>query len=151
MRMTRFLVMVTALAAAPAPAPAASAPKPPSVPHWVMVGHHVDGGPVEVDTRSITPWGDLTRGWWRLTLAQPRPDGTAIEKHLEAVDCTRGFSTSLEQVTLRPDGGVIDHTREAPSAAINRLGPATPGTTGAMAGAAICRLRPPPPRPRHHR
>ena len=150
MRMARCRVLAVALAAAPVPASAAAA-KPPPGPHWVMVGRHVDGSPVEVDTRSITAWGDLTRGWWRLTLAQPRPDGTAIEKHLDAIDCARGVSTALETVTLRPDGSMIGDARETPSTAITRLGPATPGTTGEMAGAAICRLRPPPPKPRHHR
>ncbi len=150
MRMTRFLVMATALAAAPATAPASAAPaaKPSPGSHWVMVGHHIDGSPVEVDTHSITPWGDLTQGWWRLTLAQPRPDGTAIENHLDAIDCARGLSTALETVTLHPDGSVIGDTRETPSAAITRLGPTTPGTTGEMAAAAICRLRPPPPPPK---
>lgn len=142
MRMTWFLVMATALAAAPATA----APSP--GPHWVMIGHHIDGGPVEVDTRSITPWGGLVRGWWRLTLAQPRPDGTAIEKHLEGVDCVRGVSTSLAVVMLRADGSIVSDARETPSAAITRLGPTTPGTTGDMADRAICRLRPPPKRHR---
>ena len=54
-------------------------------------------------------------------------------------------------MTLRPDGSVIDDARETPSAAITRLGPPTPGTTGEMAGVAICRLRPLPPKPKHHR
>lgn len=132
--------------------PLAAGPSPrPAEPHWVMVGHHVDGGPVEVDARSITPWGALTRGRWRITFAQPRPDGTVIETHFDAIDCTRGVSTALEQVTLHADGSVIDGVREAPNAAITRLSPSTPGTTGDLADRAICRLRPPPPRAKHPR
>ena len=141
MRMTVILV----LGAASAALLAAAAPRGPN---WVRVGSHIDGSPVEVDTRSIVPWGGLVRGWWRLTLAEPRADGTLVEKHLDAVDCARGLSTTLEQVTLRPDGSLVDDARESPSAAITRLGPATPGTTGEMAVRAICRLRPPPPKHR---
>lgn len=148
MRTTRRLALGVVLAAIPAMAAPPRAHPPAQ--HWVMVGHHVDGGPVEVDTRSIVPWGGLTRGWWRLTMARPRPDGTAIERHLDAIDCARGLTTTLETVTLRADGSIVEDAREAPSAAITRLGPATPGTTGEIAGAAICRLRPPPP-PRRHR
>ncbi len=142
MTTTRILVWATALAAIPAMA------APPPGPHWVAVGTHIDGSPVEVDTRSITPWGGLVRGWWRMTLAEPRPDGTVVEKHLEGVDCARGLTTSLAVVSLRADGSIVNDAREAPSAAINRLGPATPGTTGEMADRAICRLRPPPPKHR---
>ncbi len=142
MATTRILAWAAALAAIPATA------APPPGPHWVAVGTHIDGNPVEVDTRSITPWGGLWRGWWRMTLATPRPDGTAVEKHLEAIDCARGLTASLAVVTLRTDGSTVSDAREAPSAAITRLGPATPGTTGEMADRAICRLRPPPPKHR---
>jgi len=135
MRMTGILMLMAASAASMAAAP-------PPGPNWVRVGSHIDGSPVEVDTRSIRPWGGLVRGWWRITLATPRPDGTVVEKHLDAVDCGRGLSTTLEQVTQRPDGSLVDDARESQSAAITRLGAATPGTTGEMAVRAICRLRP---------
>ncbi|MGN6123878.1 MAG: hypothetical protein ACTHOJ_13080 [Sphingomonas oligoaromativorans] len=141
MRVAQILILSAASAAI-------AAAGPPRGPNWVRVGSHVDGGPVEVDTRSIVPWGGLIRGWWRLTLAEPRPDGTVVERHLDAVDCARGLSTTLEQVTLRPDGSLVADARESPTAAIARLGPATPGTTGEMAVRAICRLRPPPKRTR---
>ena len=145
MRMTWFLVLATALAVAPATA----APSP--GPHWVMIGHHVDGGPVEVDTRSITPWGGLVRGWWRLTLAQPRPDGTAIEKHLDGVDCVRGRQhlAGGGHAARRRQRRSSD-ARETPSAAITRLGPRRPGRpaiwpTARSAGCARRR------KPRHRR
>lgn len=135
---------ILAWAAALATIPASAAPPP--GPRWVHVGTHIDGSPVEVDTRSITPWGDLVRGWWRMTLATPRPDGTAVEKHWDGVDCARGASTSLAVVSLRADGSIVSQARETPGAAITRLGPSTPGTTGEMAVRAICKLRPPPKR-----
>jgi hypothetical protein len=133
---------LAAIMAAPAPAK-----RLPPGPNWVTVGRHDDGGPVEVDTRSIAPWGDLVQGWWRVTLATPRADGTVVEKHHDAIDCARGASTALEQVELSVDGTVVNATRETPGAAITRLAPATPGTTGEMAVRALCRLRPPSPRP----
>jgi hypothetical protein len=46
---------------------------------WVPIGRHVDGAVVEVDRASISTRGDVTSGWWRLALAEPRPDGTARE------------------------------------------------------------------------
>jgi hypothetical protein len=135
MRVAQILILTAASAAMMAAAPAHG-------PNWVRVGSHIDGSPVEVDVHSITPWGGLIRGWWRITLAEPRPDGTVVEQHFDAVDCARGLSTNLEQVTLRPDGGLVNDARESPTAAITRLGPATPGTTGEMAVRAICRLAP---------
>jgi hypothetical protein len=77
-------------------------------------------------------------------LAAPRPDGTAQEKQLEAVDCGERLSTSLALVTLDTEGKVLSDVREPESAALARMAPATPGTTGEMVADAICRLRPRP-------
>jgi hypothetical protein len=131
--------ILAGLALLAATAAGAAAPKP----QWVRVGSH-HGQPVEVDKASIRTAGGVTRGWWRVALAAPRPDGTAQEKQLEAVDCGERLSTSLALVTLDPEGKVLSDVREPESAALARLAPATPGTTGEMVADAICRLRPRP-------
>jgi hypothetical protein len=122
-----------------ATAAGAAAPKP----QWVRVGSH-HGQPVEVDKASIRTASGVTRGWWRVALAAPRPHGTAQEKQLEAVDCRERLSTSLALVKLDADGKVLSDMREPESAALARLAPATPGTTGEMVADAICRMRPRP-------
>lgn len=122
-----------------ATAAGAAAPKP----QWVRVGSH-HGQPVEVDKASIRTASGVTRGWWRVALAAPRPDGTAQEKQLEAVDCGEGLSTSLALVTLDPEGQVLSDVREPESAALARMAPATPGTTGELVADAICGMRPRP-------
>jgi hypothetical protein len=115
-------------------------------PHWVAVGEHVDGGVVEVDAAHILTAGGLTRGWWRIALAEPRADGTAREQNLDAIDCERRLTTSLEQIRTDAAGATLGHSREDVDAALRRLSPATPGTTGEIADRAICRMRPKPPR-----
>jgi hypothetical protein len=127
------LAMGTAAVAAPAPQP------------WVPVGEHVDGGVVEVGRAHITTIDGITRGWWRIALAAPRTDGTAREMNLDAVDCARRLTTELEQLRYDAGGRLLAHTREDEGAALGRLSPATPGTTGEIADRAICRLRPRPP------
>src|ERR1700761_630988 len=95
-------------------------------PDWVPIGTHVDGGVVEVDRASISTRGDVTYGWWRLALTEPRPDGAAREKHLDAVDCARRMATELELVSYRADSSVLADGRETESAAMTRMGPVTP-------------------------
>jgi hypothetical protein len=142
MKSILILVAGAALAAGPAQAlPARKAPPKPPRPEWVRVGSYVDGGPVEVDKTSIFTSNGLTRAWWRTSFAEPRQDGTVQEKQLLAIDCG-GLSTVLAAVTLDAQGPVISNIREAGSAALSRLGPATPGTTGEMVAQAACNLRP---------
>lgn len=128
-----FLAGVALLAAT---AGGAAAPKP----QWVRVGSH-HGQPVEVDKASIRTASGVTRGWWRVALAEPRRDGTVQEKQLEAVDCDERLSTSLALVTLDAEGRVLSDVREPESAALARLAPSTPGTTGELVAESICRLR----------
>lgn len=125
---------------------ASAASARPVPPRWVAVGEHVDGGVVEVDAAHIVTTGGLTRGWWRIALAAPRDDGTAREQNLDAIDCAQRLTTGLEQIRYDGAGQVLAHTRESGDAALRRLSPATPGTTGEIADRAICRLR---PKPRH--
>lgn len=113
-------------------------------PDWVPVGRHIDGNPVEVDRSAITTVGGITRGWWRVALGEPRPDGTAFEKSYDAIDCARRMTTNLATVAIGVNGGILRQTRESESAALTRMTPATPGTTGEMADRAICKLRPRP-------
>lgn len=127
-------IAVTAATARPVP------------PRWVAVGEHVDGGVVEVDAAHIVTAGGLTHGWWRIALAEPREDGTAREQNLDAIDCAGRLTTGLEQIRYDAAGATLAHTREDTDAALRRLSPATPGTTGEIADRAICRLRPKPPR-----
>lgn len=136
----RLMIGLASAALLATPAGAATPPRE----QWVRVGAHVDGGPVEVDRKSIAPWRGLWRGWWRVTLAEPRRDGTLVEKHLELVDCREGLTSTLELVSLRADGSVAGDAREPDSVALTQLSPATPGSVGDMAAAAICRLRPKP-------
>ena len=136
----RIVILAGTILAA-ATAAGAAAPKP----QWVRVGSH-PGQAVEVDKASIRTAGGITRGWWRVALAEPRADGAVREKQLEAVDCGERLSTSLALVTLDADGGVLNDVREPESAALARLAPATPDTTGATVADAICRLRPKPKR-----
>ena len=133
--------ILAAVALLAATAAGAAAPKP----QWVRVGSH-HGQPVEVDKASIRTLGAVTRGWWRVALAEPRTDGAVQEKQLEAVDCGARLSSSLALVTLDAEGRVLSDLREPESAALARLAPATPGTTGEMVADAICRLRPRPKR-----
>jgi hypothetical protein len=135
--MTKGILAGVALLAATAVGGAA--PKP----QWVRVGSH-HGEPVEVDEASIRTAGGITKGWWRVALAEQRPDGTAQEKQLEVVDCDERLSTSLALVALDAGGQVLSDVREPESAALARLAPATPGTTGELVADAICRLRPRP-------
>ena len=135
--MTKGILAGVALLAATAAG--AAAPKP----QWVRVGSH-HGQSVEVDKASIRTANGITRGWWRVALAEPRSDGTAQEKQLEAVDCGERLSTSLALVALDAGGEVMSDVREPESAALARLAPATPGTTGELVAEAICRLRPRP-------
>lgn len=109
-------------------------------PHWVSVGEHVDGATVEVDAAHIVRTGVLVRGWWRIALMAPREDGTAREENLDAVDCARRLSTAIAQTRYDAGGQVLARTRESEDAAMRRLSPATPGTTGEIADRAICRL-----------
>lgn len=136
---------MAALAAAASLLVAASpAPKT----EWVRVGSYVDGGPVEVDKKSIFTSAGLTRAWWRTSFAEPRPDGTVQEKQLMAINCGEGLSTILAALSLAADGSLIEEVYEPESAALNRLGPVTPGTTGEMVAKAACDLRPRPKRRR---
>lgn len=114
---------------------------------WVRVGSHADGGAVEVDRKSIVTSAGLTRAWWRTSFAHPRPDGSAREKQLMAIDCGEGLSTVLAAVSLAADGSVLSEAREPEAAALRRLGPVTPGTTGERVAKAACDLRPRPKRP----
>jgi hypothetical protein len=122
--------------------PAAAAGK--DAAEWVRVGSHVDGGAVEVDRKSITTSAGLTRAWWRTSFAEPRQDGTTREKQLMAIDCGEGLSTVLAAVSLAADGSVLSEVREPEGAALRRLGPVTPGTTGERVAKAACDLRPRP-------
>ncbi len=133
------VAMAAAAATLAAAAPAQKA-------EWVRVGSYVDGGPVEVDKKSIFTSGGLTRAWWRTSFAQPRQDGAAQEKQLMAIDCGEGLSTVLAAVSLAADNSVIEEVREPESAALSRLGPVTPGTTGETVAKAACDLRPRPKR-----
>ena len=136
---------VSALAAVTmAAAPAAAARPRPQKAEWVRIGSYVDGGPVEVDRKSIFTLAGLTRAWWRTSFAEPRQDGTTQEKQLMAIDCGEGLSTTLAAVSLAADGSVIEEVREPESAALSRLGPVTPGTTGETVARAACDLRPRP-------
>lgn len=138
------MVFAAALAASLAAAPAAAGPVQKT--EWVRVGSHGDGGPVEVDKKSIVTSGGLTRAWWRTSFAEARPDGTVQERQLMAIDCGEGLSTVLAVVGLDADGGVFKNVREPEGAALRRLGPVTPGTTGATVAEAACGLRPRPKR-----
>lgn len=119
---------------------ATNAPARPVPPRWVPVGEHIDGGTVEVDAAHIVRTGNLVRGWWRIALAAPRADGTAREENLDAVDCAQRLSTAIAQTRYDAGGQVLARTRESEDAAMRRLSPATPGTTGEIADRAICRL-----------
>ena len=136
----RIVILAGTILAA-ATAAGAAVPKP----QWVRVGSH-QGQAIEVDKASIRTAGGITRGWWRVALPEPRADGAVREKQLEAVDCGERLSTSLALVTLDADGGVLNDVREPESAALARLAPTTPDTTGATVADAICRLRPKPKR-----
>ena len=140
--MKTILMLAAGAVLAAGPAEAAPSRKAPPKPEWVRVGSYVDGGPVEVDKSSIFTSQGLTRAWWRTSFAEPRHDGTVQEKQLLAIDCGEGLSTVLAAVTVDAGGAVIDDIREAESAALSRLGPATPGTTGEMVARAACDLRP---------
>lgn len=131
------LLALAGVLLANAGAPAAKDPA-----EWVRVGRHVDGGAVEVDRKSIVSSAGLTRAWWRTSFAEPRQDGTAREKQLMAVDCGEGLSTVLAAVSLDADGKVLNEVHEPEAAALRRLGPVTPGTTGEMVAKAACDLRP---------
>jgi hypothetical protein len=88
----------------------------------------------------------LTRAWWRTSFAEPRPDGTAQEKQLMAIDCGEGLSTVLALIGVDAGGAVVREVREPEGAALRRLGPVTPGTTGETVAKAACDLRPRPKR-----
>lgn len=133
---------IAALLAAGAALLGAGAPEQKS--EWVRVGSYVDGGPVEVDKKSILTSGGLTRAWWRTSFVEPRADGTIQEKQLIAIDCGEGLSTVLALVSLGPDGELLKEVHEPEGAALRRLGPVTPGTTGEMVAEAACDLRPRP-------
>lgn len=124
--------------------PAAAAGEDPA--EWVRVASHVDGGAVEVDSKSIVTFAGLTRAWWRTSFVERRQDGTAGEKQLMAIDCGEGLSTVLAAVSLAADGSVISELWEPEDAALRRLGPVTPGTTGERVAQAACDLRPRPKR-----
>jgi hypothetical protein len=141
MEMAKRHLTVAALAFVAIPLMAA-APQPKQ--EWVRVGTHVGGSPVEVDKKSIFTSGGLTRAWWRTTFAEPRPDGAAQERQLMAIDCGEGLSAALALVATAPGGEVIRDVREPEGAALRRLRPITPGTTGETVAAAACDLRPRP-------
>lgn len=134
---TRHIIAVAALLSTGV----ADAAKP-TGPRWMAVGAHVDGSTIEVNAAAIVTVRGLTRGWWRLRLMQPRPDGTAIEAQMLAVDCARRLATVLETIDTRLDGSLVADLRESESAALTRLSPATPGTSGETAARAICQLQP---------
>ena len=137
--MMKLRVIAIAVAAA-----ALAAAAPVQKTEWVRVGSYVDGGPVEVDKKSIFTSGGLTRAWWRTSFAEPRGNGSVQEKQLMAIDCGEGLSTVLAAVSLAADGSVIEEVREPEGAALHRLGPVTPGTTGETVAKAACDLRPRP-------
>lgn len=137
MSRTRIIAAFVALAVAGTIAVAAQ-PKP----EWVRIGSHSDGGPVEIDRRSIATSDGITRVWWRTTFAEVRPDGAAQEAQLEAIDCDQGHSTGLAILDYDADGRVIFDSGEPEQAALDRLGPVTPGTTGELVAEAACRMRP---------
>jgi hypothetical protein len=112
----------------------------PSGPRWMAAGTAPDGGAIEVNAAAIVTMGALTRGWWRVRFREPRPDGTAIETRLYAVDCAQRLTTTLETIATTLDGRVLSDGRESESAALTRLSPATPGTAGEAAGRAICAM-----------
>ena len=136
--------MLAAAGASAIAAPAAAGPAQKA--EWVRVGSYTDGGPVEVDKKSIFTSGRLTRAWWRTSFAEPRPDGTAQEKQLMAIDCGEGLSTVLALIGVDAGGAVVREVREPEGAALRRLGPVTPGTTGETVAKAACDLRPRPKR-----
>lgn len=144
MKTISMVIAGAALLAGPAAAAPGSKPAPKE--EWVRVGSYVDGGAVEVDRRSIVTSQGLMRAWWRTSFAQPRPDGTVQEKQLIAVDCGEELSTALAAIAFDGEGAVIEDVREAESAALDRLGPATPGTTGETVARAVCAMRPVPKR-----
>ena len=136
--------MLAAAGASAIAAPAAAEPAQKA--EWVRVGSYTDGGSVEVDKKSIFTSGGLTRAWWRTSFAEPRPDGTAQEKQLMAIDCGEGLSTVLALIGVDAGGAVVREVREPEGAALRRLGPVTPGTTGETVAKAACDLRPRPKR-----
>ena len=131
--------MLAALAALTAAGTVAFAAQP--EPDWIVIGSHSDGGPVEIDRRSIATADGITRVWWRTTFAQVRPDGAAREAQLEAIDCEQGHSTGLAILDNNASGAVIFDSGEPEQAALDRLGPVTPGTTGELVAEATCRMR----------
>lgn len=110
---------------------------------WVRIGTAPGGDPIELDRKSIVTAPDgLTEAWWRVPLAEPREDGTAEERHLELIDCRKGTSSELALLKLDETGEPVEELREPESAAIRRLGAATPGTTGETVLDAACAMRP---------
>ncbi len=138
--MVSELAVLAALVAVPA------APAPVQKQEWVRIGSYVDGGPVVVDKKSIFTSAGLTRAWWRTSFAEPRQSGAVQEKQLMAIDCGEGLSTVLAVVGVDAEGDVVSDIREPEGAALRRLGPVTPGTTGEMVAKAACDLRPRPKR-----
>ena len=141
MKKTGMLAAFAALTAAGTVAVAAQ-PRP----DWVVIGSHSDGGPVEIDRRSVATPDGITRVWWRHTFAQVRSDGAAEEAQLEAIDCEQGHSTGLAILDYDASGAVLFDSGEPEQAALDRLGPVTPGTTGELVAEATCRMRPRPTR-----
>lgn len=119
-------------------------------PAWVAAGGVPGGAPVEIDRRSLT-WHNLQRVVWRLTLAEPRRDGTAQERHVDLVDCGAGLTAVIETVSLDASGRELDVARDGEDLAMQRLSPPTPGTAGEAVAERACLLRPPPPPPRKRR
>lgn len=119
-------------------------------PAWVAAGAGPGGAPIEIDRTSLT-WRNLQRVRWRLSLEEPRRDGTTEERHLDLVDCGAELTAVVETVSLDAGGRVVNVQRDGEDLAIQRLGPATPGTVGEQVAERACRLRPPPPPPRRGR
>lgn len=114
-------------------------------PVWVPGGVGPGGAPVAIDRTSLT-WRNLQRVRWRLTLPEPRRDGTVEERHTDLVDCAEGLNAVMETVSLDGTGRVIGTERDGEDLALQRLSPPTPGTVGETVAERACRLRPPPPR-----
>lgn len=114
-------------------------------PVWVPGGVGPGGAPVAIDRSALT-WRNLQRVRWRLTLPEPRRDGTVEEQHLDLVDCAEGLNAVIETVSFDAAGQVIGTERDGEDLALQRLSPPTPGTVGESVAMRACRLRPPPPR-----
>jgi hypothetical protein len=114
-------------------------------PAWVSAGVGPGGVPVQIDRSSLT-WRNLQRVRWRISLPEPRRDGTAEARHLELVDCGAGLTAAIETMSLDAGGRVINTQIDGEELALQRLSPPTPGTVGETVAERACSLRPPPPR-----